>query len=255
MFKKDSFKDILKHHIESNCDITMVYKKVEDANKNFYSCEVLNIDEQGNVLSVGKNIANKEKANIGMSIYIMKKEFLIDIINECVSIGRYRKVKSYIYNSLDKIKVGSYEFNGYLACLNSLKSYYKASMDLLDNKINKELFSKERPIYTKTNDEVPAKYSNECVVKNSIIANGCLIEGTVENSILFRRVQISKGAVLKNCIILQNCIIGENAKLYNIVTDKYVEIGKDKELKGDITIPLVVEKNVNSTNMNHPLFI
>lgn len=249
------FKDILKHHIESGSDITMVYKKVEDADENFCSCEVLNIDENGDVLSVGKNISNKKNANIGMGIYIMKKEFLIHIINECVSIGRYRKVKSYIYNSLDKLKVGSYEFNGYLACLNSLKSYYKASMDLLDKKVNKELFSKERPIYTKTNDEIPAKYSNDCVVKNSIIANGCLIEGSVENSILFRRVHISKGAVLKNCIILQNCIIGENARIYNIITDKFVDIGENKELRGDISIPLVVEKNVNSTNMEHPLFV
>lgn len=237
------FKSILRNHIESDCDITMVYKKVGDADENFCGCEALNIDEEGTVLSVGKNIRNKKNANIGMGIYIMKKEFLIDIINECTSTGFYRKVKSYIYNSLDKLKVGSYEFKGYLACVNSLKSYYKASMDLLDHKVNKELFSQERPIYTKTNDEIPARYNNECTVKNSIIASGCLIEGTVENSIIFRRVKVSKGAELRNCIILQNSIIGENAKLYNIITDKYVIISDNKELKGDITIPLVVEKD------------
>lgn len=238
------FKDILKSHIESGCDITMVYKKVEDADKNFCGCDALNIDEDGNILSIGKNISNKKNASIGMGIYIMKKELLIQMINDCISTGHHRKVKSYIYNSLDKLKVRSYEFKGYLACLNSLISYYRASMDLLDHKINRELFSLERPIYTKTNDEIPAKCSNDCVVKNSIIANGCLIEGTVENCIIFRRVKVSKGAILKNCIILQNCIIGENAKLYNIVTDKYVEIGANKELRGDITIPLVVEKSI-----------
>lgn len=237
------FRDILRNHIESGYDITMVYKKVEDADKNFCGCESLNIDEEGNIISVGKNIKNKKNANIGIGIYVMKRELLIHIINECVSTGYHRKVKSYIYNSLDKLKVRSAEFKGYLACLNSLSSYYKVSMDLLDNRINKELFSRERPIYTKTNDEIPAIYSRDCEVKNSIIANGSLIEGTVENSIIFRRVKVSKGAVLKNCIILQNCIIGEDAKLYNIVTDKYVNIGKNKELRGDITIPLVVEKN------------
>lgn len=237
------FKDILKNHIESECDITMVYKKVEDAEENFCGCEALNIDDQGNVLSVGKNIGNRKDANIGMSMYIMKRELLIHIINECVSSGHYRKVKSYIYNSLDKLKVKSYEFKGYLACINSLKSYYKGSMELLDHKFNKELFSLERPIYTKTNDEIPARYDNDCSVKNSIIANGCFIEGTVENCIIFRRVKVSKGAELKNCIILQSCIIGENAKLYNIVADKYVSIGDNKELRGDISIPLVVENN------------
>ncbi|WP_411681917.1 glucose-1-phosphate adenylyltransferase subunit GlgD [Clostridium thailandense] len=249
------FKDILKKHIESNCDVTMVYKKVSNADESFVDCDVLNIDEKGKILSVGKNIGNRKNANVGMGIYIMKKEFLIHIINECVGTGRYRKVKSYIYNSLDKLKVESYEFTGYLACLNSLKAYYKASMELLDPKINKELFSKERPIYTKTNDEIPVRYGNDCVVRNSILGNGCSIDGTVENSIIFRRVHISKGAVLKNCIILQNCIIGENAKLCNIITDKFVDIGADKELKGDVNIPLVVEKNVISTNMDHPLFI
>jgi len=237
------FKDILKKHIESDCDITMVYKKIEDADKSFCGCEALNIGEKNDVLSVGKNIGNRKSANIGMEIYIMKRELLIYIINECVSTGHYRKVKSYIYGSLDSLKVKSYEFTGYLACINSLKSYYKSSMELLDHKINKELFSLDRPIYTKTNDEIPARYNNDCVVKNSIIANGCLIEGSVENSIIFRKVKVSKGAELKNCIILQNCVIGENAKLYNIITDKHVEIGDNKELRGDISIPLVVENN------------
>lgn len=239
------FREIIKEHIESGDDITMVYKKVDNADENFYGCETLNMDKNGTVLGVGKNVGNKKNANIGMGMYIIKKELLIHIINECISSGCHKKVKSYIYNSLDKLKVRSHEFTGYLACINSLKSYYKASMDLLDTNINKELFSQERPIYTKNNDESPTKYSNDCVVKNSIVANGCLIEGTVENSIISRRVKVSKGAVLKNCIILQNCIIGENAKLYNIITDKYVSIGYNKELKGDITTPLVVEKNLN----------
>jgi ADP-glucose pyrophosphorylase len=122
-------------------------------------------------------------------------------------------------------------------------------MDLLEHKINKELFSQERPIYTKTNDEFAVRFSEDCVVKNSIIGNGCLIEGTVENSILFRRVKVSKGAKLKNCVIFQNCMIGENAKLYSIITDKYVEIGDDKELKGDISIPLVVDKSIVGENV------
>jgi glucose-1-phosphate adenylyltransferase len=239
------FKDVLNKHIKSGYDITMVYKKTEDSDMNFSNCEVLNIDKEGNVLSIGKNIGNQKNVNIGMGMYIMKKELLINIINECVSIGRYRKVKSYIYNHLDKLKVRSHEFTGYLACINSLKSYYKASMDLLNNEINKELFSQESPIYTKTNDEVPVIYSKDCVVKNSIIANGCLIEGVVENSIISRRVKISKGAVVKNCVIFQNCTIGENAKISNIITDKYVNIGYNKELTGDITIPLVVEKNIH----------
>ncbi len=238
------FKEAVKYHEQSGNDITVIYKKVKDANENFLCCETLNINECDRLLSVGKNIGSKKEANICMEMYIMKKDLFVEIIKECVSTGKYRKVKNAIYNSLDKYKVGTYRFEGFLRCINSLKAYYSTSMELLDHKVNKELFSGVRPIYTKTNDEVPARYTESSDVSNSIIGNGCFIEGTVENSIIFRKVNVGKGAVLRDCIILQNCVIGENSSLSNIITDKYVEIDAEKQLKGDKDIPLVVEKEM-----------
>lgn len=236
------FREVLKFHKNAHNDITIVYKSVNDAEKNFSGCEILNIDENNRVVSVGKNVGNKKKAHICMEMYIMKKQLFIDIIDKCITLGIYKKFKKYIYNSLNKYKVGSYEFNGYLSCVNSLKSYYNANMDLFNQDINKELFSSKRPIYTKTSDEVPARYINGSSVKNSIIGNGCEISGTVENSIIFRRVKISKDVILKNCIIFQNCVIGQGTKLSNVITDKYVVIDDNKELKGDEDTPLVVIK-------------
>ena len=106
----------------------------------------------------------------------------------------------------------------------------------------KELFFSNGPIYTKIKDEPPTKYSDESKVKNSIIADGCIIEGIIENSIISRGVKVHKGAEIKNSIILQNCEIKENSKLSNIIIDKNVIIDKGKQLNGDEEFPLVIEK-------------
>lgn len=236
------FKKAVDFHQNSENDVTVIYKKVVNADKNFLLCEVLNIDDDGRLQSVGKNIGNMQDANICMEMYIMKKDLFIELVREGVTTGNFRKIKNAIYNSLDRYRVGTYEFKGYLRCINSLKAYYKTSMELLNHGIRKQLFLDERPVYTKASDEVPARYYENSDVKNSIIGNGCIIEGNIENSIIFRKVKVGKGVVLKNCIVLQNGIIGNGSKLTNIITDKYVEIAPGKELKGDEDIPLVVEK-------------
>ncbi|MBV4419606.1 glucose-1-phosphate adenylyltransferase subunit GlgD [Clostridium tyrobutyricum] len=233
----------MKFHIRSKNDITIVYKNVEDADSRFLHCETLNINEKGRVVSVGRNIGVNKEANINMEIYMMEKKIFLDIVNECVSTGSYRKIKYHIYNCLEHLKVGAFEFKGYLSCINSIKTYYCTSMELLDHKVMKELFSTERPIYTKTNDEIPAKYFQSSNVKNSIIANGCFIYGTVENSIIFRRVNVSKGSILRNCIVLQNCVLGENVKLEYTILNKNVCIDSNRELKGDKYAPVVIQND------------
>ena len=115
-------------------------------------------------------------------------------------------------------------------------------MDLLNTRINNELFFENGPIYTKTKDEAPTKYTEDSNVVNSIVANGCYIEGTVENCIISRRVKVNKGAVLKNCIILQNTVIGPDAKLTHVITDKCSYISKGENLMGSKNYPIVIEK-------------
>lgn len=140
--------------------------------------------------------------------------------------------------------MNAYEYKGYLECINSIKTYYKANMNMLDMKNLKDLFfSANGTIFTKVKDEAPTKYTKECTVSDSLIANGCVLEGTIENSIIARRVIIRKGAKIKNCIIMQNCEIKENAELVDVILDKNVEISKNKQLKGDKEFPLVIEKN------------
>ena len=113
---------------------------------------------------------------------------------------------------------------------------------MLKPNVNKELFFKNGQIYTKIMDEPPTRYFNGCKVNNSLVANGCLINGSVHNSIISRKVTIGKGAVIEDCIIMQNCEIEDNVVLNNVIIDKNNIIHSRKELKGDKEFPLVIEK-------------
>ena len=235
------YKELMKYHKHHENDITIVYKHVRDNLDNFTDCEVLNMDENSNVISIGENISFQGNSNINMEMYIMKKSLFIDIIYQSIKSGMYRKVKNYIADNLDTLRVGGYEFKGYLACVNSIKAYYDANMDFLKEKVGKELFYSNSPIYTKPKDECPTQYTETSSVTNSIIANGSYIEGTVRNCIIGRKVFIGKDSVLENCIVLQNSIIEDGVKMNKVITDKGIVIKKGEELKGldynPITIP------------------
>lgn len=229
------------NHIESKNDITMIYKEVGNADKSFLGCDVVNVEED-RVKSVGKNVGEDSIAAISMEMYIMPVYLFIDIVNRCVKNGRYKKIKQFIHDNLSKFNVGAYKFNGYLTCINSLSSYYDANMDLLKKKVNKELFYDGGTIYTKAKDEAPTKYSNSSEVVNSIIANGCCIEGKVRNSIISRRVYIGKDVEIDNCVILQDVVIGENAKLERVIADKGTQILEGEKYIGSKSWPLVMKK-------------
>ena len=235
-------KEALEYHKKNDNDITVIYKKVKDADSNFIDCDVLNFDESGFIKSIGKNLGREEESNISMEMYILRTDLLIEIIYECIRRGSHRKFKSYLSEFLDEMKVSGFEFKGYLSCVNSLKSYYKANMDLLEEKVYKELFIDNNPIYTKSRDEGPTHYTKNSKGTNSIIANGSYIEGKIENCIIGRRVYVGPEAVIKNCIIMQETVIGENAHLDKIITDKAAVIRDDEKIVGLEYCPMVLSK-------------
>lgn len=236
----DYSKVLKKHKINGN-DITMIYKNVDVSADEFIECDQLDLDEEGRVKKVYKNKGKSSGANISMEMYVMGVETFKAIVNESVTNKKYRKIKDCIHNKTDEIKIGSYEFKGYLSCINSIKNYYKANMDLLNEDISKELFFSDNPIYTKVKDEPPTQYSNVGVVKNSILANGCYIEGNIRNSVVFRNVQIEKGVDIEDSIILQNSTIHAGTKLRNVITDKGAVIPENEELSGTTNFPFVIE--------------
>ena len=240
------YNEAIKAHIQSKNDITIIYKNVHNADSSFEDCDVVNLNEDKKVISIGRNIARSSVANISMEMYIMKKTLFIDMIEKCILNGVYKKIKSFINNNVAALNVGAYEFKGYLACINSLNSYYNANMDLLKKKVAKELFNRDNPIYTKGKSEPPTRYGAESNVVNSMIANGCCIDGEVKNCILFRKVTIENGAKLEGCIVLQKSIIGENTILKKVITDKGTEIEAEGYYSGSELKPYVVNKLQNT---------
>ena len=138
----------------------------------------------------------------------------------------------------------TYEYDGYFACVSSLSEYFTCSMELLDPAVRHALLEvKNRPVYTKVRNSPPTRYTEGSFVKNSLLADGCVISGHVENSIIFRGVTVSAGAVVKNSIVMQSSFIGKNCSLNCAILDKNVVIKDDRILSGHQTIPFYVPKN------------
>lgn len=233
---------VLKFHREMGNDITIIYKEVNEDIESFYPCTTITTDVASRVIDMEVNPRNCISKKVSMEMYILSKKLLSEITEDCVSRGKYDFVKDGIINNIKKLKIGTFSFKGYVANITSVENYYRCSMELLKSEVWKELFYKNGYIYTKAGDQPPAKYMKNSSVNNSLTANGCGIDGYVENSILFRKVQIHKGAILKNCIIMQNCEIGENVTLENAIVDKDCIITEWKELRGSKEYPLLIEK-------------
>lgn len=235
----DYSKALKKHRRDKN-DITLIYKSIDTATEEFIECDILEIDEDDLVKKVYKNKGNNKEVNVSMEMYIMNVQTFKDIVNESVTNRKYRKLKHCIHNKVDDIKIGSYSFHGYLACVNSIKNFYKANMDLLDEEVNRELFFSENPIYTKDKDEPPTQYSSAGSVKNSMLANGCYIEGSVRNSVIFRNVQIEEGVDIEGCVVMQNSTIKKGSVLKNVIVDKRTIVSEDEVLTGTENFPFVI---------------
>lgn len=239
------YSDALEFHKESDSDITMIYKQIEkgSAQPELRGLDILTCDGKGNVTSVGKNLGKIDKFPLSLEMYIMKKDLLVNIIVDAIEKGDSGYLKEAILKKIPELKVNVFEHKGETFCINSISSFYNANMALLNREIFTDLFKSNGRIYTKVKDEPSTKYTDTSCVTNSILANGSIIEGTVENSIIFRKVHVKKGAIVRNSVIMQGSVIGETANLNYVITDKNVTIKDRKNLAGDVNSPYVIKKN------------
>lgn len=239
------YEKVIDYHKKSGNDITIVYKNIDNANEDFEGNSTLDIDESGRVINVGSNIGAFNNANISMETYIMKRQDLIDNIYTLVSRGNCSYLQDFISETVNRLNVGAYEHTGYLKCVNSVKSYFELNKELLNYDIANELLYSSRKIFTKEKNQSPTIYTDNAKVENSFVATGCIIEGTVKNSILFRKVHVKEGAVIENAVIMQNCTIDKDVQLNNVIFDKNVNIAQGKVLTGDENYPVIIEKNAS----------
>ncbi|KHE71677.1 glucose-1-phosphate adenylyltransferase subunit GlgD [Halobacillus sp. BBL2006] len=233
------FQDVLAEHKESGADVTVLYKKVDELYPEHQRAHKLDIDEDNRVTAIHNDQSN---SNVYMDMYLIDKNVLHDLIDDCIAHGCTHFFLDGIKGKLPEINVRAYEYTGAHALINSVESYYRNSAKLLDPSEQDQLFKEDNPIYTKVKNEAPSKYLSTSNVTNTLVANGCMIEGHVEDSILFRGVKVAEGAVIKNSIIMQRCEIDSNAVLENVILDKDCTISEGRTLIGAPEKPYVVPK-------------
>ncbi len=241
------FKAMLEVHIASGANLTIAYKKESvpaslnadnDREKGIYYSFELDGDK---ITKINVNPQGEEKVNLGMNIYICEREWLINLVREANIRGKILFEEDVVIPQLAEMDVRAYEFTGYTARIAGIKEYFEESIKLLEDENLDALF--EGPvIYTKIRDDNPTRYIGGAEASNVMVADGCVIEGEIENSILFRGVKIGKGAKVTNSILMQDTVVEPGAIVDHVIADKAVTITADKIVKCSGDMPLYIKK-------------
>ena len=240
------YQKLMDRHIESRADITIVTHRKKVTDEGIGKEILIDADMLGKIEDISEQTAADDGYhNVSMNIFVMKRLYLLNIIRDAMAHG----YKSFYHDIISKNTMHSeyyiYNFEGYSSTVNSLASFFSSNMDLLKSEVRAELFETPyHPVYTKVRSSAPTKYRAGAMVSNSLVADGCIIEGTVENSIIFRGVTVARGAVVKNSIVMQDSIISKDVFLNCVIADKNTVIRDGRKLSGHETLPFFIDKGV-----------
>ncbi len=235
---------VIEDHINSGAYITLVTKKLDTKDHHFDSnVKVVTVGENNAITDISSYKPTEGKAEICTNIMVFARRDLEAIIDDSVSHGWSNFTNDVIKRNIGRKLIRAYNYDGWYAYISSLESYFNVSMKLLSPEAREGLWGdKNHRIYTKLRNSAPTKYAEGAKVTNSLIADGCIIEGTVENSILFRGVHVGKGTVIRNSVLLQDTYVGTNAEVNCTITDKNVMIKDSRHLSGHETMPFFIAK-------------
>lgn len=228
-------------HVQSGADITAVCnKEISDKKQHL----ILNLNSKGNVSEILIDSPAGEKSVVGMGMFIFSRELLVKAIRETYAKGLVHLERDFIQRAFNekRLTVSAYIFDGVVLRNEDTISYFKNNMALLDENVRKGLFIQDQPIYTKVRDEIPTFYGEGNDVCDCLLADGCVIHGKIEKSVLFRGVKVESGAEIKNSIIMQGAKIAKNAKLECVILDKNVTVTEGAVLIGTPEHPVIVKK-------------
>ncbi len=234
---------VIKTHIETGADVTYVTKRMDLTGKN-KNVDIIKLDEDGIITSITHPRGNEVGMfNVNANIMVVNRRFLVTELMEATAHNYTSFTDDIISRQLKGGKIRAYKFDGYFETIGSMSEFYDCNMQLLNSDVRKQLFNVDgRPVLTKVRNSPPTKYADTAVVKNSLIADGCVIEGTVENSVIFRGVKIGRGTTVKNSILMQDTFTGEGVYLNSVITDKNVVIRDGRLLSGHETVPFYLSK-------------
>jgi len=236
------FNELVDYHIKSKNDITVLYQNVNTADQNFLMCDTLDINKSKRITNMDKNKGKHKHEKISLETYVMSKKTFVDILYAAQAISSLYSLSDIVKDCVDSFNVGAYCHNGYAACISTLNAYYRTSMDIKREKELHKIINDDWPIYTRTNDTCPTLYLKGARVSNSIVGNGCQIEGVVENCVIGRNVVIKQGAVIKNSIIMPDVLVNKDVKIDKCVVDRLAIVTHKKDLKGSDETPLYVRR-------------
>lgn len=237
------YRGVIEWHLEHGADITAIYANRETSPEYSRHSLIYGMDDAGRINKILIHPEVSGSYPVGLGNWVMSKQTLLDCLDSSVmnDIPRFSEM---LKDACGRLKILAYRHDGYSAHIESLPSYVRHNMEMLDKEKMHSLFYNGQPlIYTKVRDSVPTKYGDGACVKNAIIADGCQIEGTVENSVIFRNVRVEKNCVVKNCILMQNTVVGEGTTLHWVVADKNVSIQPNRTILTYENAPFYISKN------------
>ena len=234
---------MLEQHISTGADITMLYRNEPQADRDDQFDNVrLSLQSNGRVVDIEVNPFRAQGAARSCDAYILERTLLEYLVEEADAHANYDWVRDVLLQKVQSLKIYGFEYRRYVARLNSMTSYFNHNMALLDPAVRTDLFNPAHRIYTKVKDEVPAVYGVNARVKNSIVADGCIIDGEIEDCVIFRGVRIGAGAKLRRCILMQAAEIQEQCELDHVVLDKSVVVKRGRRLMGHENFPVILRK-------------
>ena len=235
--------DVLNNHVASGKDITVV-TKAGIANGEKQLDLALKLGENGEIADMVVDYAAPADYVASMDIFVMNKKWLVKSVEEMVARDKFHMDRDLVMGGWRRgvVSVNAYPFDGVAMFNESVQEYFANSLSLVKKEIRQDLFHGNHPIYTKTRDRVPTYYGADCEVENCLLADGCFIEGEVEDSILFRQVTIAKDAEVEDCVIMNDAVIGEGAELKYVILDKDVTVTPGAKLIGTKNNPIIIKK-------------
>lgn len=231
-------RDVLEAHIDSGADMTCVCTSHPGESGDTY----FTLDDTGRIVDTAYDV----RTPVGyqsLNIFLLSRDLLLELVEECMAHDRYSFRRNVLQEKGKLLRFNGYVWDGFAARINTIQAYYQRSMELLRPEIRAELFCTQRPVFAKENDAASTYIdpSGECI--NSLISDGCDIQGSIRNCILFRGVRVEKGAHVENSVLFKNTVVKAGANVRCVIADKNVEFGPDVAMAGHPQYPLVVEKN------------
>ena len=238
--------DVIDRHEETGADFTVVVKRITEGGITAPRHSVIFSDAEGRITDATEFSDDiRPGQEISTNIMVINRMYLLNILGDAAAHGYTSFFRDVIARNIHHANYRVYHYDGYYALVSSLAGYFDCSMQLLRADVRDALFGvAERPIYTKVRNSAPTIYRTGSSVGNTLIADGCIIEGTVENSIIFRGVKVGRGSVVRNSILLQDTVVGSGVSLNCVVTDKNTMVRDGRVLSGHETMPFFIGKGI-----------